>query len=133
MCVVEQPKDLLALEAAGAYRGVYHVLLGRIAPLEGIDPDDLTIGPLMDRLAKGEVREVIMGLNPNLEGDGTALHIQHLMRQRFPDRGRHPTRPRPAGREQHRVRQPQHPRRRHQRAAEDVRPPSADARMTKSE
>ncbi len=85
VCVVEQPKDLLALEAAGAYRGVYHVLLGRIAPLEGIDPDDLTIAPLLDRLAQGEVREVIMGLNPNLEGDGTALHIQHLMRQRFPD------------------------------------------------
>ncbi len=60
------------------------MLLGRIAPLEGIDPDDLTIGPLMDRLAKGDVREVIMGTNPNLEGDGTALHIQHLMHHRFP-------------------------------------------------
>jgi recombination protein RecR len=84
VCVVEQPKDLLALEAAGAYRGVYHVLLGRIAPLEGIDPDDLTIGPLLDRLAGGTVREVIMGTNPTLEGDGTALHIQHLMGGRFP-------------------------------------------------
>ncbi len=84
VCVVEQPKDLLALEAAGLYRGTYHVLLGRIAPLEGIDPDDLTIAPLMDRLAGGTVREVIMGLNPNLEGDGTALHLQHLMQQRFP-------------------------------------------------
>ena len=85
VCVVEQPKDLLALEAAGSYRGVYHVLLGRIAPLEGIDPDDLTIGPLMDRLAQGDVREVIMGTNPTLEGDGTALHIQHLIGGRFPD------------------------------------------------
>ena len=84
VCVVEQPKDLLALEAAGLYRGVYHVLLGRIAPLEGIDPDDLTIAPLMDRLAGGTIREVIMGTNPNLEGDGTALHIQHGIQQRFP-------------------------------------------------
>ncbi len=84
VCVVEQPKDLLALEAAGMYRGVYHVLLGRIAPLEGIDPEDLTIGPLLDRLAGAAVREVIMGTNPNLEGDGTALHIQHLMHGRFP-------------------------------------------------
>ena len=85
VCVVEQPKDLLALEAAGAYRGVYHVLLGRIAPLEGIDPDDLTIGPLLDRLAQGTIREVIMGTNPTLEGDGTALHIQHQMGNRFAD------------------------------------------------
>jgi len=84
VCVVEQPKDLLALEAAGLYRGVYHVLLGRIAPLEGIDPEDLTIPPLMDRLAAGTVREVIMGTNPNLEGDGTALHIQHLIETRTP-------------------------------------------------
>ena len=84
VCIVEQPKDLLALEAAGLYRGVYHVLLGRIAPLEGIDPDDLTIAPLMDRLATGTIREVIMGTNPNLEGDGTAMHIQHLIEQRTP-------------------------------------------------
>ncbi len=84
VCIVEQPKDLLALEAAGLYRGVYHVLLGRIAPLEGIDPDDLTIPPLMDRLAAGTIREVIMGTNPNLEGDGTALHIQHLIETRTP-------------------------------------------------
>src|SRR2546421_5302124 len=61
VCIVEQPKDLLALESAGLYRGVYHVLLGRIAPLEGIDPQDLTIEPLMVRLASGTVREVIMG------------------------------------------------------------------------
>src|SRR5438270_363494 len=64
VCVVEQPKDLLALESAGLYRGVYHVLLGRIAPLEGIDPADLTIDPLLQRLASGAVCEVIMGTNP---------------------------------------------------------------------
>src|ERR1700676_5599726 len=73
VCVVEQPKDLLALEATGLYKGVYHVLLGRIAPLEGMDPPDLTIEPLMNRLASGVIREVIMGTNPNMEGDGTAL------------------------------------------------------------
>ncbi|WP_428940080.1 recombination mediator RecR [Fontivita pretiosa] len=84
VCVVEQPKDLLALESTGLYRGVYHVLLGRIAPLEGIDPQDLTIDALMQRLASGTVREVIMATNPNLEGDGTALHLQNLIGQRFP-------------------------------------------------
>lgn len=85
VCIVEQPKDLLALEATGLYRGVYHVLLGRISPLEGIDPDDLTIEPLMDRLAAGTIRELIMGTNPTMEGDGTALHIQTLVGDRFPN------------------------------------------------
>lgn len=79
VCVVEQPKDLLALEATGLYKGVYHVLLGRISPLEGIEPADLTVEPLMRRVASGTVREVIMGLNPNMEGDGTALHLQALL------------------------------------------------------
>ncbi len=84
VCVVEQPKDLLALEATGLYRGVYHVLLGRIAPLEGQEPGDLTIQGLMDRLAGGSVREVIMGTNPTVEGDGTALHLQNLLAA-YPD------------------------------------------------
>ena len=84
VCIVEQPKDLLALESAGLYRGVYHVLLGRIAPLEGVEPGDLTIDPLMQRLASGKVREIIMGTNPTMEGDGTALYIQSLIGQRFP-------------------------------------------------
>jgi len=84
VCVIEQPKDLLALESAGLYSGVYHVLLGRIAPLEGIDPSDVTVEPLMDRLARGEIRELIMGTNPNMEGDGTALHIQQEVQTRFP-------------------------------------------------
>src|SRR5215208_4339946 len=85
VCIVEQPKDLLALESAGLYRGVYHVLLGRIAPLEGIEPGDLTIDPLMQRVASGKVREIIMGTNPTMEGDGTALYIQSLVGQRFPN------------------------------------------------
>ena len=81
VCVVEQPKDLLALEATGLYRGVYHVLLGRIAPLDGMEPGDLTIDALMKRLASGAVREVIMGTNPTMEGDGTALFLQSLIGQ----------------------------------------------------
>jgi recombination protein RecR len=85
VCVVEQPKDLLALESTGLYRGVYHVLLGRIAPLEGVDPEDVTVDALLNRLAGGTIREVIMGTNPNIEGDGTALHIQQQIAERFPD------------------------------------------------
>src|SRR5213592_3256543 len=84
VCVVEQPKDLLALEAAGLYQGVYHVLLGRISPLEGINPDDLTIDALVKRLESGRVREVIMGTNPTMEGDVTALHLQQII-ARYPD------------------------------------------------
>jgi recombination protein RecR len=85
VCIVEQPKDLLALESAGLYKGVYHVLLGRIAPLEGAEPGDLTIEPLMGRLASGRVREIIMGTNPTMEGDGTALYIQSVVGGRFPE------------------------------------------------
>lgn len=85
VCVVEQPKDLLALESTGLYRGVYHVLLGRISPLEDMEPGDLTIEPLMERLASGAVREIIMGTNPTMEGDGTALYIQSLVGGRFPN------------------------------------------------
>jgi recombination protein RecR len=85
VCVVEQPKDLLALESTGLYKGVYHVLLGRIAPLEDVHPEDVTVDALMARLERGEVREIIMGTNPNLEGDGTALHIQNLVTTRYPN------------------------------------------------
>ena len=76
--VVEQPKDVMALEATGLVHGQYHVLMGHIAPLEGVEPDDLTIDALVQRVRKGDVREVVLALNPTLEGDGTALHIQNL-------------------------------------------------------
>lgn len=79
LCVVEQPRDLLALEQPGTYRGLYHVLLGRLAPLEGIGPDQLTIGALVERVRSGAIQEVIMGTNPTLEGDGTALYISNLL------------------------------------------------------
>jgi recombination protein RecR len=79
LCVVEQPRDLAALEKAGTYRGLYHVLQGRLAPLEGIGPEQLTVDPLLRRVQKGEVREVIMATNPTLEGDGTALYLSTLL------------------------------------------------------
>jgi len=79
LCVVEQPRDLIALEQAGVFRGLYHVLLGRIAPLEGIGPDQLTLDSLVERIRTGEFREVIMATNPTVEGDGTALHISNLL------------------------------------------------------
>ncbi len=83
VCVVEQPKDLLALESTGLYNGVYHVLLGRIAPLEESHPQNLTIDALAKRLEAGTIREVIMGTNPTVDGDGTALYIQNLIASRF--------------------------------------------------
>ena len=79
ICVVEQPKDLLALESTGEYRGVYHVLMGHIAPLEGIEPEDLTINALLDRVRAGGVEEVILATNPNVAGDGTSLHIASML------------------------------------------------------
>lgn len=79
--VVEQPKDLLVLEATGLIRGTYHVLMGHIAPLEGVEPEDLTIDALVTRVRSGSVREVVLALNPTMDGDGTALHIQSLLSQ----------------------------------------------------
>ena len=83
LCIVEQPRDLMALEQAGVYRGLYHVLLGRIAPLDGIGPDQLTIDELVERVRQGGVREIIMATNPTVEGDGTALLISNLLAE-FP-------------------------------------------------
>jgi len=79
ICVVEQPRDLMALEQTAAYHGLYHVLLGRIAPLEGVRAEHLTIDALVRRVRAGGVKEVIMGTNPTLDGDGTALYISNLL------------------------------------------------------
>jgi recombination protein RecR len=79
LCVVEQPRDLMALEQSGVYRGLYHVLLGRIAPLEGISPDQLTVDALVRRIRGGTFKELIMATNPTVEGDGTALYISNLL------------------------------------------------------
>lgn len=83
LCVIEQPRDLLALEQTGSYRGLYHVLLGRIAPLENIGPAQLTIDQLVERVRTGNIEEVILATNPTVEGDGTALHISNLLAE-FP-------------------------------------------------
>ena len=80
ICVVEQSKDIINLEKTGACKWVYHVLGGHIAPLEGIEPGDLTIEQLLDRVRSGDVKEVIMATNPNMAGDGTALYISSLLR-----------------------------------------------------
>lgn len=87
--VVEQPKDLIALEQTGMYRGLYHVLMGRLSPLDGVGPGELTIAELMARFDNpprdpGGVRieEVILGLNPTLEGDGTGLYLAEEVRKR---------------------------------------------------
>ena len=79
VCVVEQPRDLMALERAGTYHGVYHVLLGRLAPLQGMGPDNLTLDGLESRVRSGAIRELIMATNPNLEGDGTALLVANRL------------------------------------------------------
>jgi len=77
LCVVEQASDIGAIERAGEFRGVYHVLGGRLSPLDGVGPDDLTIGALLDRVTPGgQVREVIIATNPSLEGEATALYVQ---------------------------------------------------------
>ncbi|MBK7403360.1 MAG: recombination protein RecR [Phycisphaerales bacterium] len=87
--VVEQPKDLIALEQTGMYKGLYHVLMGRLSPLDGIGPGELTVSELLRRLdnpAKNpggvKVAEVILGLNPTLEGDGTSLYLAEEIRRR---------------------------------------------------
>ena len=85
LCILEQPRDLMALEQTGIYRGLYHVLLGRIAPLEGIGPEHLTIETLVERVRNGSFTEVIMATNPTVDGDGTALHISNLLND-FPVR-----------------------------------------------
>lgn len=78
--VVEQPRDVISLESTGLVTGVYHVLMGHVAPLEGVEPEDLTIAALVERCRGGKVREVVLATNPNLEGDTTALHITELLR-----------------------------------------------------
>lgn len=76
LCVVESTLDLIALEKTGEFKGLYHVLQGRISPLDGIGPEQIKLRELFERLSPGTVREVILALNPDLEGDTTALYIQ---------------------------------------------------------
>ena len=79
VCVVEQTRDLLALEKSGSFSGVYHVLLGRLAPAQGVGPEQLTVDALERRVNAGGIRELIMATNPTLEGDGTALLVANRL------------------------------------------------------
>lgn len=81
MCVVEQPQDVQTIENSGEFRGIFHVLGALISPLEGIGPDQLPIGKLIDRIKKENVTEVIIATNPTVEGDTTALYIQQILKQ----------------------------------------------------
>lgn len=80
ICVVEQPKDLLAMEKTGQYHGLYHVLHGVIAPGKGIGPDDLTVRKLLEHLGREEIREVILATNPTVDGETTALYLANLIK-----------------------------------------------------
>jgi len=79
VCVVEQPGDVMAFERTGQFRGRYHVLGGALSPLDGRNPEDLRIGPLLERLRGGTITEVILGTNPNVAGEATALYLSRLL------------------------------------------------------
>jgi recombination protein RecR len=81
ICVVEEPADVIPIERTGEYRGVYHVLGGALSPIDGIDPEDLKIAELLDRV-NGEVKEVVLATNPTTTGEATALHIADELRDR---------------------------------------------------
>jgi len=80
ICVVEEPRDLVAVDRTGEFRGTYHVLQGAISPMDGIGPERLRIRELIDRLAPGEVTEVVIATNPNVEGETTALYLARLIK-----------------------------------------------------
>lgn len=79
LCVVEDAKDVLTIDGTGGFRGLYHVMHGLISPLDGIGPDDLNIATLIEKCRGGAVREVILALNPSVEGDATSLYIARLI------------------------------------------------------
>ncbi|HEY5468337.1 MAG TPA: recombination mediator RecR [Coriobacteriia bacterium] len=80
VCVVEEPRDVVAVERTGEFRGVYHVLQGAISPIDGIGPEQLKVHELIARLADGTVTEVVMATNPNVEGETTALYLSRLIK-----------------------------------------------------
>ena len=84
LCVVEESADIGAIERAGEYRGVYHVLGGRLSPLDGVGPEDLTVAQLLERVKGGAVKEVIVATNPSLEGEATALYLQRQLAGQVP-------------------------------------------------
>jgi len=84
LCVVEDASDIGAIERAGEFRGVYHVLGGRLSPLDGVGPEDLAVQSLVDRVSNGSVREVILATNPSMEGEATALYVQRQLAGHVP-------------------------------------------------
>ena len=80
ICVVEEPKDIWAIEKSGSFSGVYHILMGALSPLDGIGPEKLRIRELLQRLQAGKVEELIVATDPNVEGDATALYIAKLVK-----------------------------------------------------
>lgn len=83
ICVVEEAKDVFLIESSGRYRGVYHVLGGRLSPLDGVNPDDLRIEELLNRIRQDDVSEVILATNPDVEGDTTAIYLNKLINKHF--------------------------------------------------
>ena len=82
ICVVEQPVDVLSLERTHEYRGLYHVLGGALSPLDGVEPEHLRIDELLQRVAQGEIREVVLATNPNMTGEATAAYLADRLRDR---------------------------------------------------
>lgn len=80
ICVIEGPKDIVAMEKTRDYKGVYHVLNGLISPMDGVGPDDIRIRELLSRIKDGQVKEVIIATNPNIEGEATAMYISKLLK-----------------------------------------------------
>lgn len=80
ICVVQEPPDVFAIERAGEFRGRFHVLMGVIAPLDGVNPEDLTIADLVEQVKREGVKEVILALNPNMAGEGTSLYLAKLLK-----------------------------------------------------
>ena len=80
LCIVEQPQDVMTIQASGAYNGLFHVLGGAINPLNGVGPEDLSFGKLMERIEAGSFSEIIIATNPTEEGDTTALYIRHVLK-----------------------------------------------------
>lgn len=80
ICVVEEPRDVVAIERTGEFRGTYHVLQGAISPIDGIGPEQLRLRELVDRVSGGDVTEVILATNPNVEGETTALYVARLLK-----------------------------------------------------
>ena len=85
VCVVEEPRDIVAMERTNSFRGLYHVLQGAISPIDGIGPDQLRVKELLARMADEQIGELILATNPNLEGEATAMYLARELREKFPD------------------------------------------------